>query len=65
MNTNVVWKIWKKESFYADGIENYGPPPRVYHLDVVGEAYSINEWKPRIYSAPLIREPSRTVTYFL
>jgi hypothetical protein len=51
----------EKESFYADGIEKYGPPPRVDHLDVVGEAHYINEWKPRIHSAPLTSEPGRTV----
>jgi hypothetical protein len=26
-----------------------------------GEAYSINEWKPRIHSAPLTHEPDRAV----
>jgi hypothetical protein len=36
------------------------PPPRVDHLDG-GEAYSINEWKPRIHSAPLTSEPGKAV----
>jgi hypothetical protein len=31
------------------------------HLDVVGRLYSINEWKPKIHSAPLPREPGRAV----
>jgi hypothetical protein len=36
-------------------------PPRVDHLDVVRGAYSINDWKPRIHSAPLTHEPGRAV----
>jgi hypothetical protein len=52
-------QLWKKLCMVL--ISARRTSPRVNHLDVVGRLNSINEWKPRIHSAPLPREPGRAV----
>jgi hypothetical protein len=55
-------KAWHVE-FFTGPEEILYPigPPRVDHLDVVGRLTLFNEWKQRIHSAPLTREPGRAV----